>query len=168
LGKGVGRNCQISLPRNRLKTAQRYVAGVRFDGGNHIVGQEGLDFHTWCSRVAPIGIFVIALLTSNNVKAAFSALQASSYVEALLKASGRDLLNRPNDSAISIWTRLALGQPNQEDFVDALTKTDNQNLKVLQKLALDLSAFNWGSCDVTSSEVSKVASGRDGTIAVLE
>jgi hypothetical protein len=60
--------------------------------------------------------------------------------------------------------RLALGQPNQEDFLDMLTKSDSHKLKLLRSLALDLSAFNHQAANGVKNTMRAAASAPNVTV----
>lgn len=153
------------------------------------VGQEGLDFHTWCSRIlhwdlcsSPLeleqregriqryaGLAVrrrLAKLLQGELGAGASSLW--SRIEGAANARFRDV------SGLSPWWalkgahverfvfslpqsrdlekfrllkeqrliyRLTLGQPNQEDLLEFLSKGGPKVTALLKPLALDLSAF---------------------------
>jgi hypothetical protein len=158
------------------------------------VGQEGLDFHTWCSRVAhwdlcssPLdleqregriqrfgGLVVRRKLAELLGKATLSdaRLKHGSLWIDIASAADKDL---SDPTGLSPWWqlsgagviryvfglpqgrdaarferlreqrliyRLALGQPNQEDFIDILAGSDPGRLAVLRPLALDLAAIS--------------------------
>lgn len=158
------------------------------------VGQEGLDFHTWCSRVLhwdlpsnPLdleqregrvqryGGLSVRRALGRDLKAA--ALEApgdddarspwgrlASIAEKRLAGKGglspwwilpnaratRQIFERPFGRDAQRYKvlreqrfiyRLALGQPNQEDFLDVMTRSDPELLSVLQGLTLDLSPY---------------------------
>jgi hypothetical protein len=157
------------------------------------VGQEGLDFHTWCSRVAhwdlcssPLdleqregriqrfaGLLVRRQLATTIGQRIFTRTWpalASPWVQMAEIAErehsdcsglspwwvlpgagvtryvfklpqGRDVVRFARLREQRFVYRLALGQPNQEDFLDVLTRTDPEKLQLLRTLALDLSAF---------------------------
>ena len=158
------------------------------------VGQEGLDFHTWCSRVLhwdlpsnPLdleqregrvqrygGLSVRRALGRGLKAATLEAAGAddarspwrrlASIAEARLAGNGglspwwilpkarvtRQVLERPFGRDSQRYKvlreqrfiyRLALGQPNQEDFLEVLTRSDPELLAVLQGLTLDLSPY---------------------------
>jgi hypothetical protein len=158
------------------------------------VGQEGLDFHTWCSRIlhwdlcpSPIeleqregriqrfaGLAVrrrLQQLEQGGLLEQAAPAKHSSlwkHVETLanekyLDRSGlspwwvlegaavsRFVFNLPQSRDLEKFKllreqrliyRLALGQPNQEDLVDFLSKHGSALADILRPLALDLSAF---------------------------
>ncbi|UIK06213.1 helicase-related protein [Neorhizobium galegae] len=156
------------------------------------VGQEGLDFHTWCSRVVhwdlpsnPLdleqregriqrygGLSIRRRLGSvmrddvfADCKAAASPWRRlASIAEARLAEKGglspwwilpearvtREVFDRPFGRDVHRYQvlreqrflyRLALGQPNQEDLLEILAKSDPEVLPVLQELTLDLCPF---------------------------
>ncbi|MGE0853994.1 MAG: helicase [Hyphomicrobiaceae bacterium] len=158
------------------------------------VGQEGLDFHTWCSRVAhwdlcsspldleqregriqrfgglvvrrklaeALGASVLPDARAKHsspwvmlAKAAESRLSDASGLSPwwLVKGAGvtryvfelphgRDALRFERLREQRLIYRLALGQPNQEDFINILASSHPERLAVLQRLTLDLAAFN--------------------------
>lgn len=156
------------------------------------VGQEGLDFHPWCSRVAhwdlssnPLdleqregriqrfaGLAVrrkLSTLLREKVlsdpavvgRSPWHALQE--HAESLVDVSGlqpwwvldgaeirRHVFERPFGRDVQRFAqlreqrmiyRLALGQPNQEDFVEVLSRGGAASHKLLRSLVLDLSAM---------------------------
>jgi hypothetical protein len=157
------------------------------------VGQEGLDFHPWCDRVAHwdlcaspldleqregriqrfLGLNVRKQLANDFGKAvmnesATAARFSSPWREILLRAeeqsnntdgmspwwvipgaqvrsylfhmnSSRDQIRYVNLSAQRALYRLALGQPNQEDFLRTLVNTSSDRKDLLTKLSLNLS-----------------------------
>jgi hypothetical protein len=165
------------------------------------VGQEGLDFHTWCSRVAhwdlcsgPLdleqregriqrfgGLVVRRKLAQVLGSATLSLIKlkhVSPWV-GIAEAAEKDLSDA---SGLSPWWylpaagvtryifelpqgrdavrferlreqrliyRLALGQPNQEDFINIVAASNPNRLTVLRQLALDLAAFSHTSCGFT-------------------
>ena len=153
------------------------------------VGQEGLDFHTWCSRVLhwdlpsnPLdleqregriqrygGLSIRRRLGSvleedvfaDHAAAASPWRRLASIAEAQLAEKGglspwwilpearvtRQIFERPFGRDIHRYKvlreqrflyRLALGQPNQEDLLEILAKSEPELLAVLQELTLDL------------------------------
>jgi hypothetical protein len=158
------------------------------------VGQEGLDFHTWCRRILhwdlcsspleleqregriqrfgglAVRIKLRELAKGDLWQPGTICTHASLWerVEALANAKYRDpsglspwwvlkgatvsrfVFNLPQSRDIEKFTllkeqrliyRLALGQPNQEDLVDFLAKGGPGLTRILQPLALNLSAF---------------------------
>ena len=158
------------------------------------VGQEGLDFHTWCSRIlhwdlcpSPIeleqregriqrfaGLAVrrrLQQLEQGRVwEQAAPAMHSSLWkrVEALANAKyldrsglspwwvlqgaavSRFVFNMPQSRDLEKFKllreqrliyRLALGNPNQEDLVDFLSRHGSALTDILRPLALDLSSF---------------------------
>ncbi|MGY4506495.1 hypothetical protein ACVWYH_010477 [Bradyrhizobium sp. GM24.11] len=159
------------------------------------VGQEGLDFHTWCSRIlhwdlcsSPLeleqregriqryaGLAVrrrLARLADGEVRRdaggkpglaslwnAVEGLANQRYRDAsglspwwVLQGAhvSRFVFNLPQSRDLEKFKllkeqrliyRLTLGQPNQEDLVEFLAAGGSALTKVLQPLALDLSAF---------------------------
>jgi len=156
------------------------------------VGQEGLDFHPWCSHVVhwdlssnPLdleqregriqryaGLAIRRRLAMDLYKEVMEdpSLAHGSpwrcvqrHAEKLVDASGlrpwwvldggeirRYVFERPFGRDIVRFAqlreqrmiyRLALGQPNQEDFVDLLSRGDVATRMLLQQLVLDLSAM---------------------------
>ncbi len=157
------------------------------------VGQEGLDFHTWCARVlhwdlpsnpldmeqregriqryaglsirrrlgALLGADALALST-DGTESPWSKL-AGLAEERLTDPAGlspwwvlpgarvqRHLFHRPFSRDTDRYTllreqrfiyRLALGQPNQEDLLEILAKSDPGLLAILQSLTLELCPF---------------------------
>jgi hypothetical protein len=156
------------------------------------VGQEGLDFHPWCSRVAhwdlssnPLdleqregriqrfaGLAVRRQLSTRLREKVLNdpAIAGSSpwqclqrHAERLADASGlqpwwvldgaeirRHVFERPFGRDVLRFAqlreqrmiyRLALGQPNQEDFVEVLSRGGPVSHQLLRSLVLDLSAM---------------------------
>lgn len=156
------------------------------------VGQEGLDFHPWCSRVVhwdlssnPLdleqregrvqryaGLAIrrqLKELLWSDVLSDFEVLNGSPWqcmqhhAERLEDASGlrpwwvldgakihRHVFERPFGRDVVRFAhlreqrmiyRLALGQPNQEDFIDVLARGGDATRRLLQPLVLDLSAM---------------------------
>lgn len=156
------------------------------------VGQEGLDFHPWCSRVVhwdlssnPLdleqregrvqryaGLVIrrqLKELLWDNVLGDSEILNSSPWqcmqhhAERLVDASGlrpwwvlddakiqRHVFERPFGRDVTRFAqlreqrmiyRLALGQPNQEDFIDVLARGGDATRRRLQPLVLDLSAM---------------------------
>jgi hypothetical protein len=155
------------------------------------VGQEGLDFHPWCSHVVhwdlssnPLdleqregrvqryaGLAVrrrLAVSLRDEVLGAGSFksspwLLIEQKAERLVDSSGlkpwwvfdhaeikRSVFERPFGRDMAKFAqlrqqrmiyRLALGQPNQEDFIDVLSRGGNIARAVLRPLVLDLSAM---------------------------
>ncbi|MDI9847086.1 helicase-related protein [Rhodoblastus sp. 17X3] len=156
------------------------------------VGQEGLDFHPWCSHVVhwdlssnPLDIEQregrIQRYAGLSIRRRLSALLRTDvlrdpaltkaspwkclerHAERLVDASGlrpwwgldgaeirRHVFERPfgRDKARfdqlreqRMIYRLALGQPNQEDFIDVLSRGGEEIRMLLQPLVLDLSAM---------------------------
>ncbi len=156
------------------------------------VGQEGLDFHTWCSRVLhwdlpsnPLdleqregriqrygGLSIrrrLGLVLEEDVFADCAAAASpwsrlASLAEARLAEKGglspwwilpearatRQIFERPFGRDVHRYKvlreqrflyRLALGQPNQEDLLEILAKSEPELLAVLQELTLDLCPF---------------------------
>ncbi|QQD71580.1 helicase-related protein [Acidithiobacillus ferrivorans] len=156
------------------------------------VGQEGLDFHPWCSHVVhwdlpsnPLdleqregriqryaGLAIrrkLAAVLRNEVlrdpqMAGSSPWQCvKSHAELLVDVSGlrpwwvfdgaeisRHVFERPFGRDVAHFAhlreqrmiyRLALGQPNQEDFIDVLSRSSVATRTLLQPLVLDLSAM---------------------------
>jgi hypothetical protein len=156
------------------------------------VGQEGLDFHPWCSHVVhwdlssnPLdleqregrvqryaGLSVRRRLSAELRDEVLSdpALADSSpwrsvqwHAERLVDTSGlrpwwvldgaeicRHVFERPFGRDIARFAqlreqrmiyRLALGQPNQEDFIEVLSRGGEATRALLQPLVLDLSAM---------------------------
>lgn len=158
------------------------------------VGQEGLDFHTWCSRIlhwdlcpSPIeleqregriqrfaGLAVRRRLQhlggGDLLAQAAPAMHSSLWrrVEEIANAEylnpsglspwwvldgaavNRFVFDLPQSRDLEKFTllreqrliyRLALGQPNQEDLVDFLSKHGSELTDILRPLALDLSSF---------------------------
>jgi hypothetical protein len=158
------------------------------------VGQEGLDFHTWCSRVAHWDLCSSPLdleQREGRIQRFGGLLIRRRLAERIAPA----LLARPRHPLRSIWDelaaeadrelsdasglspwwllpdtgvtryifelpqgrdaarfrrlreqrfiyRLALGQPNQEDLLDVLSRSSPTRLALLRPLALNLSAFS--------------------------
>lgn len=156
------------------------------------VGQEGLDFHPWCSQVVhwdfssnPLdleqregrvqrfaGLAVRRRLGENLRQVVLSDtaitgtspwIELHSRAESLVDASGlspwwvldgadirRHVFKRPfGRDAIRFAQlreqrmiyRLALGQPNQEDFIEFLSRGSEATRSLLRSLILDLSAM---------------------------
>ena len=156
------------------------------------VGQEGLDFHPWCSRVVhwdlssnPLdleqregriqryaGLAIRRRLAEMLRDEVFgdSAMAEDSpwrcmqrHAERSVDVSGlrpwwvldgaeisRYVFERPFGRDVTRFAqlreqrmiyRLALGQPNQEDFIDVLSRGGKATRSVLQPLVLDLSAM---------------------------
>lgn len=158
------------------------------------VGQEGLDFHTWCSRIlhwdlcpSPIELEQregrIQRFAGLAVRRRLQQLEQGGLREQAALAMHSSLWKRvethanekyPDRSGLSPWWvlegaavsrfvfnlpqsrdlekfkllreqrliyRLALGQPNQEDLVDFLSKHGSALTDILRPLALDLSSF---------------------------
>lgn len=156
------------------------------------VGQEGLDFHPWCSHVVhwdlssnPLdleqregrvqryaGLAVRRRLSTvlqhevwNDPEIANSSPWhcVQRHAERSVDASGlrpwrvldgaeirRHVFERPFGRDVARFAqlreqrmiyRLALGQPNQEDFIDVLSRGGEATRKILQPLVLDLSAM---------------------------
>ncbi len=154
------------------------------------VGQEGLDFHPWCSRVVhwdlssnPLdleqregrvqryaGLVVRRRLAEhlkdvvlNNGLSGSPWLRLQSLAGDLADASGlrpwwvfdgaevqrhvferpfgRDMVQFARLREQRLIYRLALGQPNQEDFIDVLAQGGAATRAVLRPLVLDLSAM---------------------------
>ena len=158
------------------------------------VGQEGLDFHTWCSRIlhwdlcpSPIELEQregrIQRFAGLAVRRRLQQLEQGGLLEQAAPAKHSSLWKRVetlanekylNRSGLSPWWvldgaavsrfvfnlpqsrdlekfkllreqrliyRLALGQPNQEDLVDFLSKHGSGLTDILRRLALDLSSF---------------------------
>ncbi len=158
------------------------------------VGQEGLDFHTWCRRILhwdlcsspleleqregriqrfgglAVRIKLRELAEGDLWQPGAIGTHASLWdrIEVLANAKYRDrsglspwwvlkgatvsrfVFNLPQSRDIEKFTllkeqrliyRLALGQPNQEDLVDFLAKGGPGLTRILQPLALNLSAF---------------------------
>jgi len=156
------------------------------------VGQEGLDFHPWCSQVVhwdlssnPLdleqregrvqrfaGLAIrrrLAITLRDSVFAA-EPLTGSPWrrlqeqADGLADLSGlkpwwvfdhahvrRHVFERPFGRDMARFAqlreqrtiyRLALGQPNQEDFIDVLSRGGEASRAVLRSLVLDLSAMN--------------------------
>ena len=157
------------------------------------VGQEGLDFHTWCARVLhwdlpsnPLdleqregriqrhaGLAVrrrLALLLKDRVleEVRNDGVSPSTRLAALADAElgtddglspwwilpqarvkrhiferpfGRDAVRYRVLREQRFLYRLALGQPNQEDLLELLAKSDQALKAVLQDLTLDLSPY---------------------------
>ena len=156
------------------------------------VGQEGLDFHPWCSSVVhwdlssnPLdleqregrvqryaGLAVRRRLSEVLRDEVFSdpAMAEGSpwrcverHAERFVDASGlrpwwvldgaeirRHVFKRPFGRDVARFAqlreqrmiyRLALGQPNQEDLIDTLSRGDKATRSILQSLVLDLSAM---------------------------
>ena len=156
------------------------------------VGQEGLDFHPWCSHVVhwdlssnPLdleqregriqryaGLAVRRRLSevlrdevlSDPVMAEGSPWRCvQRHAERFVDASGlrpwwvldgaeisRRVFERPFGRDVARFAqlreqrmiyRLALGQPNQEDFIDVLSRGGEATRSILQPLVLDLSAM---------------------------
>jgi len=156
------------------------------------VGQEGLDFHPWCSHVVhwdlssnPLdleqregrvqryaGLSVRRRLSSDlrdevlrdpGLADASPWCCVQRHAERFVDASGlrpwwvldgaeirRHVFERPFGRDIVRFAqlreqrmiyRLALGQPNQEDFIDVLSRGGEMTRALLQPLVLDLSAM---------------------------
>lgn len=154
------------------------------------VGQEGLDFHAWCSRVVhwdlssnPLdleqregrvqryaGLIVRRRLADHLRDDVFDGLSVGSpwlrlqsLADKLVDESGlrpwwvfdgaqveRHVFERPFGRDMAQFARLreqrmiyrlALGQPNQEDFIDVLAQGGASIRAVLRPLVLDLSAM---------------------------
>jgi hypothetical protein len=156
------------------------------------VGQEGLDFHPWCSHVVhwdlpsnPLdleqregriqryaGLAVRRqlsaslrhqLLTDPGVAHGSPWQCMQRHAEHSVDASGlrpwwvldgveirRHVFQRPFGRDVARFAqlreqrliyRLALGQPNQEDFIDVLSRGGEAALRLLRPLVLDLSAM---------------------------
>jgi hypothetical protein len=156
------------------------------------VGQEGLDFHPWCSHVVhwdlssnPLdleqregriqryaGLSVRRRLSAelrDEVLSDSTVVEGSPWrcvqrhAECFVDASGlrpwwvlegaeirRHVFERPFGRDIVRFAqlreqrmiyRLALGQPNQEDFIDVLSRGGEMTRALLQPLVLDLSAM---------------------------
>jgi len=156
------------------------------------VGQEGLDFHTWCSRVLHWDLCSspLELEQREGRIQRYAGLAVRRRLAALLRdESSEELFGKGsvwkrveeaanqryrNDSGLAPWWvlegahverfvfklpqsrdwekfellreqrliyRLTLGQPNQEDLLDFLASGAADVKAVLQRLALDLSAF---------------------------
>jgi hypothetical protein len=61
--------------------------------------------------------------------------------------------------------RLALGQPNQEDFIDVLSRGGEATRRLLQPLVLDLSAMGLRHSPTTARAASADGDGRPMAIA---
>lgn len=156
------------------------------------VGQEGLDFHPWCSQVVhwdlpsnPLDLeqregriqryagLAVRRRLSEQVRDSVLAECAKSrispwhaverHVQSFVDVSGlrpwwvfdgaeirRHVFERPFGRDVARFAtlreqrmlyRLALGQPNQEDFVEVLSRAGDAARKLLPSLALDLSAM---------------------------
>lgn len=156
------------------------------------VGQEGLDFHPWCSHVVhwdlssnPLdleqregrvqryaGLAVrrklakmlrTKALSTPSRKKGSPWQRIQNHAETLADGSGlrpwwvlegaeiqrhiferpfgRDMLRFAQLREQRMIYRLALGQPNQEDFIDVLSRGGQATRKILQPLVLDLSAM---------------------------
>lgn len=156
------------------------------------VGQEGLDFHPWCSQVVhwdlpsnPLdleqregriqryaGLAVRRRLSAQLRDAVLADcatsrnspwLSMEQHAQRFVDSSGlrpwwvfdgaeirRHVFERPFGRDVVRFAvlreqrmiyRLALGQPNQEDFVEVLSRGGEAARKLLQPLALDLSAM---------------------------
>jgi hypothetical protein len=178
------------------------------------VGQEGLDFHTWCSRVAhwdlcygPLDLEqregriqrFAGLLVRQQLAASIGKQHTidSARVSPWCAIARIAECERSDSSGLSPWWvlagagvtryvfrlpqgrdvlrfsmlreqrfvyRLALGQPNQEDFLDMLTKSDSHKLKLLRSLALDLSAFNHQAANGVKNTMRAAASAPNVTV----
>lgn len=156
------------------------------------VGQEGLDFHPWCSQVVhwdlssnPLDLeqregrvqrfagLAVRRRLAHTLRAGVLNPELVSgspwhrlqeQAEALADASGlkpwwvfdhahirRHVFERPFGRDVARFAqlreqrtmyRLALGQPNQEDFIDVLSRGGKASRAVLRSLVLDLSAMN--------------------------
>lgn len=156
------------------------------------VGQEGLDFHPWCSQVVhwdlssnPLDLeqregrvqryaglairrrLVLMLrdevLRDSNLAKSSPWRCIQTHAERSADASGlspwwvlpgaevrRYVFERPFGRDVTRFAqlreqrmiyRLALGQPNQEDFIEVLSRGGEATRKLLQPLVLDLSAM---------------------------
>jgi hypothetical protein len=179
------------------------------------VGQEGLDFHPWCSHVVhwdlssnPLdleqregrvqryaGLAIRRRLKDllwNDVLRDHSAVKGSpwrcmqSHAERLVDASGlqpwwvldgaqirRHVFERPFGRDVARFAqlreqrmiyRLALGQPNQEDFIDVLSRGGEGTRQLLRPLVLDLSAM--GLRQLTSEPHESRTTGLGWNVAV--
>ncbi|CAJ8146879.1 DEAD/DEAH box helicase [Burkholderia pseudomallei] len=179
------------------------------------VGQEGLDFHPWCSHVVhwdlssnPLdleqregrvqryaGLAIrrrLSTLLRHDVLSDPSMADGSPWqcvqrhAERSVDASGlrpwwvlggaeiqRHVFERPFGRDVARFAqlreqrmiyRLALGQPNQEDFIDVLSRGGEAARKLLQPLVLDLSAM--GLRQMTSAAHIKRANGHGAVVAV--
>jgi len=181
------------------------------------VGQEGLDFHTWCSRVAhwdlcsspldleqregriqrfgglvvrrkladALGASVLpgarakhASLWAKLAEAAESQLCDASGLSPwwLVQGAGvtryifelphgRDALRFDRLREQRLIYRLALGQPNQEDFINILASSHPERLAILRTLTLDLAAFNRrGRNGADAAGLERVVTDGSGTV----
>ena len=163
------------------------------------VGQEGLDFHPWCSHVVhwdlssnPLdleqregrvqryaGLAVRRRLSEVLREDVLSDLamamcspwrRVQRHAERTVDASGlrpwwvldgaeisRHVFERPFGRDVARFAqlreqrmiyRLALGQPNQEDFIEVLSRSGESTRSMLQPLVLDLSAMGVGRKNV--------------------
>ncbi|MHB1543878.1 MAG: helicase-related protein [Acidiferrobacter sp.] len=169
------------------------------------VGQEGLDFHPWCSHVVhwdlsshPLdleqregrvqryaGLSVRRKLAAELRDEVLGDLTVADdspwrcvqrHAERFVDASGlrpwwvldgaeirRHVFERPFGRDIVRFAqlreqrmiyRLALGQPNQEDFIDVLSRGGEEVRSVLQPLVLDLSAMGLRQTQMVAHDTS--------------
>jgi hypothetical protein len=182
------------------------------------VGQEGLDFHTWCGRIlhwdlcpSPIELEQregrIQRFAGLAVRRRLQRLgggdllaQAAPTMHSSLWRRVEEIANEKylNPSGLSPWWvldeaavnrfvfdlpqsrdlekfallreqrliyRLALGQPNQEDLVDFLSKHGSELTDILRPLALDLSSFGRTQAESADDRPVLTAKQPDGAAA---
>ncbi|CAA0103191.1 Uncharacterised protein [Starkeya nomas] len=180
------------------------------------VGQEGLDFHPWCSHVVhwdlssnPLdleqregriqryaGLAVrrrLAATLRDEVLRDSTMAEGSPWrcvqrhAERSVDASGlrpwwvldgaeisRHVFERPFGRDVARFAqlreqrmiyRLALGQPNQEDFIDVLSRGGEATRRLLQPLVLDLSAMGLRQTPMTARAAPTNGDGRPMAIA---
>jgi hypothetical protein len=178
------------------------------------VGQEGLDFHPWCSHVVhwdlssnPLdleqregriqryaGLAVRRRLAAtmrdevlrDSTMADGSPWQCvQRHAERSVDVSGlrpwwvldgaeisRHVFERPFGRDVARFAqlreqrmiyRLALGQPNQEDFIDVLSRGGEATRMLLQPLVLDLSAMGLRQTPIVAAPAN-----RDGPISAVD
>jgi hypothetical protein len=212
--KGVRIRCHAAVPFGGLEAEKREAATV--DVGSvpartdalrsafnspfwpHVLastsaGQEGLDFHTWCSRIGHWDLCPSPIELEQR-EGRVSRYGGLAVREVLAKKKEQQLLREPTVMHTSAWSklkeiaidevdetglqpwwhmddakvrrylfalpmsrdeqkyerlqnqrliyRLALGHPNQDDLVKTLAVTDDETLRLLQSLALDLSPYS--------------------------